>query len=264
MDEPENTSKPIVPVKFDLDSNFTFLCEKDVACFTKCCRNISIMLTPYDILRIKKALGLASDEFLFLYTTPGLIAGTELPVPVLKIMDEKTGACPFLTERGCSIYDVRPLTCRYYPLGAGIFHNRDVASDERFFAMIKEPHCLGHSLGREWVVKEWLENQGINQYEEANAGWIELILKRKSLGPFVDIPEKTLQMFFMACYNIDAFRRFVFDSRFLDIYVVSEERKLEIAEDDMAALGFGVEWLGATLLGLGNLHIRQCATDVVD
>lgn len=263
MDEPENTSKPIVPIKFDLDSNFTFICEKDIACFTKCCRNASIMLTPYDIIRIKKGLGLTSDEFLFLYTTPGLIAGTELPVPILKI-DEKTGACPFLVETGCSIYDFRPLTCRYYPLGAGIFHNRDAASDERFFAMIKESHCLGHSLGREWVVKEWLENQGINQYEEANAGWIDLILRRKSLGPFVNIPEKTLQMFFMACYNIDSFRRFVFESRFLDIYIVSDDVKADIAEDDMAALRFGVEWLGTTLLGLGKLGIRQCATDVVD
>ncbi|MGQ9499837.1 MAG: YkgJ family cysteine cluster protein [Dissulfurimicrobium sp.] len=264
MNEPENTSKPIVPVKLDLDSNFTFLCEKDLACFTKCCRNISIMLTPYDIIRIKKTLGLTSDEFLFLYTTPGLIAGTELPVPVLKIMDEKTGVCPFLAESGCCIYDVRPLTCRYYPLGAGIFYNRDVASEEHFFVMIKEPHCLGHSLGREWVVKEWLENQGINQYEDANAGWIDIILRRKSLGPFVDISEKTLQMFFLACYNVDGFRRFVFESRFLDIYVVSEEMKIKIAEDDIAILRFGIEWLRATLLGLGNLNIRQSVTDVVD
>lgn len=260
----ENPSKPILPVKFDLDSNFTFSCKKDLACFTRCCRNISIMLTPYDIIRMKKALGLTSDEFLFLYTTPGLIAGTELPVPILKIMDEKTGACPFLMEAGCSIYDMRPLTCRYYPLGAGIFHNRDAASDERFFAMIKETHCLGHSCGREWIVKDWLGNQGINQYEDANAGWIELILKRKSLGPFVSIPEKTLQMFFMACYNIDGFRRFVFESRFLDIYVVPDETRKNIYEDDMEALRFGVEWLGATLLGSENFNIRQSATDMVE
>ncbi|MGB9713285.1 MAG: YkgJ family cysteine cluster protein [Dissulfurimicrobium sp.] len=264
MYAPKDSQGPIVPVRFDLNSNFTFSCGKDSACFTKCCRNIKIMLTPYDIIMMKKELGLTSDEFLFLFTEPGLIAATELPIPILKVMDEEIRACPFLKETGCSIYSVRPLTCRYYPLGAGIFHNRDASSDERFFAMIKEPHCLGHLSEREWTVREWIENQGINRYEEVNAGWVGLILKRKSLGPFVDISEKTLQMFFMACYNIDAFRRFVFESRFLDIYIVPKERQEEIIADDVSALDFGVKWLETTLLGSRNFSIRQYSTDAID
>ena len=263
MYAPKDKPEPLIPVRLDLDSSFTFSCEKEMACFTKCCKDVNIMLTPYDIIQMKHALGLASDEFLFLYSAPSIIEGTELPVPVLKT-DSQAKTCAFLLDSGCSIYNTRPLACRYYPLGAGIFHNSDAFSEERFFALISEPHCLGHSLGKERVVRDWLKDQGIEQYEKANAGWVELILKRKSLGPFVNIPEKTLQMFFMACYNIDSFRRFVFESRFLDVYVVPDERQREIAGNDLALLELGMEWLKTTLLGGGEIGIRQHISEVVD
>ena len=36
----------------------------DIACFTRCCRNIDILLTPYDVIRMKNRLGITSTEFL--------------------------------------------------------------------------------------------------------------------------------------------------------------------------------------------------------
>ncbi|RKX57869.1 MAG: YkgJ family cysteine cluster protein [Thermodesulfobacteriota bacterium] len=247
----------IVPVRLDLKSTFTFACEKEMACYTRCCKDAYIMLTPCDIIRMKQRLGLSSDEFLHIYTTLGHIEKTDLPIPVIKMLEDDEKSCPFLEEPGCGIYEDRPLTCRYYPLSAGMFHDRDLSSDEPFFALIKEGHCLGHDLGRELTVDEWRKDQGIIPYDEANFGWTELILKRKSLGPFVTIPEKTLQMFFMGCYNIDRFRRFVFDSLFLNVYIVPEERKKKISEDDMAMLEFAVDWLKTTLLGEQKLEIRE-------
>ena len=47
---------------------FTFKCHTVIACFTQCCRDITIVLTPFDILRLKKGLGVSSDEFLEKYT----------------------------------------------------------------------------------------------------------------------------------------------------------------------------------------------------
>jgi hypothetical protein len=35
-----------------------------VRCFTACCSNVNIALPPYDLLRLRKRLGLAADEFL--------------------------------------------------------------------------------------------------------------------------------------------------------------------------------------------------------
>ena len=39
-------------------------CHKGIACFNKCCQSIDIMLAPYDILRLKKRLGMCPAEFL--------------------------------------------------------------------------------------------------------------------------------------------------------------------------------------------------------
>lgn len=251
----------IVPVQLDLNSTFTFACNQKMDCYTQCCKNAYIMLTPCDIIRMKRRLGLSSDEFLQIYTSLGHIEKTDLPVPVMKMLENEQKACPFLAESGCIIYEDRPLTCRYYPLSAGMFHNSHSHSEQHFFALVKEEHCLGHNSDRELTVSEWREEQGIIPYDEANLGWTELILKRKSLGPFVNIPEKTLQMFFMGCYNVDQFRRFVFDSMFLNVYNVSEERKQKISEDDVALLDFAFDWLKTTLLGEGKLKIKEQLAD---
>jgi len=58
----------IKPVRLSADSKFKFECHKGVKCFTKCCRDINIALTPYDIIRLKNRLQLSSDEFLAMYT----------------------------------------------------------------------------------------------------------------------------------------------------------------------------------------------------
>jgi len=73
-------------------------------------------------------------------------------------------------------------------------------------------------------------------------------------------------MFFMGCYSVDRFRRFVFDSLFLNVYIVSEERKKKISGDDLAMLGLAIDWLKTTLLGEGKLEIREqvAETDPVE
>ncbi len=262
MYAPKTKKNIIVPVELGLDSTFTFTCTRDMPCFTRCCKNAHVILTPFDIIRMKHRLDMSSDEFLYKYTTLGHIDKTELPVPVIKMQEDGENTCPFLGDSGCSIYEDRPLTCRYYPIAAGIFHNKDLAANKRFFALIKEDYCLGHKFGREITVKEWRNTQGIIPYDKANIGWSELILKRKSLGPFVEISEKSLQIFFMACYNIDRFRRFVFDSLFLNIYVVPEERVKKISEDDSAMLDFAMDWLATVLLGEKKIEIRKQVDEV--
>jgi hypothetical protein len=46
------------------EDSFRFACHDGLDCFTRCCRDITIFLTPYDILRLKNDLGLSSQEFL--------------------------------------------------------------------------------------------------------------------------------------------------------------------------------------------------------
>lgn len=257
MFAPKDKPQVIVPVRLDESSPISFQCSKDLSCFTKCCKEAHIILTPCDIIRLKKRLKLSSDEFLFVYTGLGTIENTELPVPVLKMREDEVKSCPFLVKEGCGIYEDRPLTCRYYPIASGVFHNLDESQDEKFFALVKEPHCMGHDLGEEITVGQWLDSQGIKEFEEVNKGWTELILRRKSLGPFVTIQEKTKQMFFTGCYNVDSFRRFVFESKFLDIYIIPEERLQKAKEDDYAMLDLAIDWLRFTFFGDPVMELRE-------
>ena len=73
----------VEPVRLGSDSTFKFKCHSGVKCFTACCRDINIILTPYDIIRLKNRLDLSSEEFLAIYTEPQLLEKTGLPVVTL-------------------------------------------------------------------------------------------------------------------------------------------------------------------------------------
>lgn len=63
----------IPPEQLSLKSRFKFRCHKGVSCFTDCCRGIDIMLTPYDILTMRKKLDIDSEKFLAIFTTPSFL-----------------------------------------------------------------------------------------------------------------------------------------------------------------------------------------------
>ena len=46
---------------------FTFRCYPGIGCYNRCCRNLNLFLYPYDVLRLKNALAISSDEFLEQY-----------------------------------------------------------------------------------------------------------------------------------------------------------------------------------------------------
>ena len=61
---PSEKMAGIVPQRLGLKNKFKFQCHKKVACFTQCCRGINIILTPYDIIRLKNRLQLSLDRHL--------------------------------------------------------------------------------------------------------------------------------------------------------------------------------------------------------
>ncbi|MFH0789406.1 MAG: YkgJ family cysteine cluster protein, partial [Pseudomonadota bacterium] len=48
--------------------SFSFACHPGVSCFTECCRDLNCVLTPYDLLRLKKSLGMTSSDLLDQFT----------------------------------------------------------------------------------------------------------------------------------------------------------------------------------------------------
>jgi Fe-S-cluster containining protein len=119
---------------------------------TKSRKNI---LTPYDIVRIKKRLGLTADMFLQLYTTPEILGQTELPIARLKMLEEEGGRCPFVSTKGCQIYSDRPVCCRYYPLGITSLRQQEkhTGEEEEFFFVVREDHCKEFKVPTEWTVE---------------------------------------------------------------------------------------------------------------
>jgi hypothetical protein len=49
--------------RLGIDDKFKFACKQAFKCFTKCCADVNIFLTPYDILRMKKRLNIKSGQF---------------------------------------------------------------------------------------------------------------------------------------------------------------------------------------------------------
>ena len=237
----------ISPEKLSLESKFKFKCHKDVSCFTTCCRGINILLTPYDIIRLKTRLGLSSEEFLAIYTEVQLLEKTDLPMVTLKLADDEKESCPFVREDGCLVYEDRPTTCRYYPVGVASLMHREGADDEGFYFFVNEPHCRGFEEDQEWTIKEWRKDQGVDVHDDINAEWTDLVVRKRSFPPNIKLTEKAKQLFFMVSYNIDKFREFVFESTFLQRFDVDSDTLEKMKTDDVVLLNFGVNWLKEVL-----------------
>lgn len=254
MTDKNNKKKAeIIPVQLTKDSTFKFRCHKDVPCFTRCCRGIDIMLTPYDVIRMKKCLGMTSDEFLPMFTELKLLEKTDLPIPVMRLLDDEQKSCPFVKDNGCMIYEDRPTACRYYPLGMGTLAQKPEGDDTGFYFLLREDICKGHEENKEWTVSEWRKDQGVDVHDEINVGWTDIIVRKKSFPPDHKLSEASKQMYFMACYNIDVFRKFVFESSFLKRYNPFDQELLDkIKEDDIALLDFSTKWITSTFFKREN------------
>jgi len=237
---------PIEPVKMTLESTFRFSCNKGLECFKSCCGKITVFLTPYDVLRIKNRLGITSAEFLSLYTRIVDLKRTKLPFFLLNMTED--GKCPFIGEEGCSIYTDRPLVCRYYPIGLGVLKSKEVEGGDFYFP-IKEPFCRGFEEDKEWTVHQWRESQEIDRYDFINKDWFDIVLNKKLRAADVDPDEKSQRLYMLGSFDMDSFRNFVFESRFLDLYDVDEATIGMIREDEVEMLRFAHKWLKGVLFG---------------
>ena len=263
MENPSN----IMPKKLTMDSHLQFECHPGVSCFTACCHGIKIVLTPYDILKLKQRLGIKAHEFLTEYTTPVYLEKTDMPGVALKLRTDKDrNPCPFVTPEGCTVYTDRPSACRYYPVGMADFHEgqgtmgagADQKDEEKFFFIVKEPHCKGFEEPKKWTVAEWRKDQGVDVRDEMNKEWLRLVMRRKSFGHQASLSDQAKRMFFMASTDLDHFRRFIFESSFLDTYIVDKDVLEKIKEDDVELMHFSFQYLASSLFGAEKgLNIRE-------
>jgi len=237
----------VLPAVLEPDSDIKFSCHKGISCWNACCKHADITLTPYDIVRLKKATGKDSSAILKDHTVPFTMDADGMPGIKLRTTDE--GACLFMHEEdGCTIYENRPTACRYYPLGNLSMKKANQAHENQHFVLVKEDHCKGHEEDRTLNIQDYRTEQKVEEYDQHNIEYFQLILKKKSMGPGVGKPpEMSLQLYFMACFDQDRFRRFALSDSFKKNYQLEEELYSDIKNDDIALMYFGFRLLRQVL-----------------
>jgi len=241
--------------RFTEKDKFVFSCHKGLRCFTQCCADVNIFLTPYDVLRMKSRLGVSSGEFLAKHTIVPFTAEQKMPVVVLRMGEDEQKRCPFVSDEGCTIYEDRPWACRMYPLGLAS-PKEGATTESEFYFLLEEEGCKGFTGDNEISVRQWLEDQGILEYNEMGESFKEIALHEHFRKDGTLEPEK-MEMFYVACYNIDKFRRFVFESSFLDSFEVEPELLEKLRSDDVELMHFAFKWLRYSLFGEPLMKIRK-------
>ena len=218
---------------------FCFHCGTDVPCFNACCRDLELVLQPFDVLRLRKALGLSSRDFIHRSGEPTLLdAG--FPAIRLKMLEDAEGTCPFVEDAGCSVYPHRPAACRMYPLGRGAGRNAKGEIGD-CFVLVKEPHCRGFEGDLKWTPESWQMVQGVHPYNTLGDRYMSLIARRvreqRPLGP------DEQNAVFIAAYQPDSWLDVLRSSPILDKAETTPEQKAAILEDEEERLRFALHWL---------------------
>ena len=123
---------------------------------------------------------------------------------------------------------------------------------------MQEDQCLGHREPRTQTIDEYRQEQGAVQYDDLARGWRQLILKKKSSGPTIGKPSKrSLELFFMTCYDIDRFRAFVASDSFGTIYALPGDELHAMLLDDVLLMQFGFRFLRQVLFGELSIPIHE-------
>lgn len=237
---------------------FRFACHPGVACFNQCCRKLELWLTPYDVLRLRRRLGLSSEEFIERHSE--VQAGQNgWPMPrLLMRQDDPERVCPFLADAGCTVYEDRPGACRTYPLGRATKGGRDGGPSEEGFFLVREEHCRGFEEGRPWQPQEWIQDQGLATYNAVNDQFLPIIT-RQAPDANPQVIASKMRMFFMACYDLENFRKFVATTRFSQLFVVPPMRLELAAGNDLELLRLGFDWLRFAIFGDATMVLREGA-----
>lgn len=248
---PQDIQDKIQPLE---NGGFRFACHPGVPCFTECCRKLNLLLTPYDILRLKNRLAMTSSDFLDRYTDCNFDENRNLPMVHLQMNDNERNTCPFVSPQGCTVYEDRPSACRIYPIArASRIHRMHGTVIENYF-VLREDHCRGFEEEQAWSVDEWLKDQGLKKYYASNDRWMEIITHPKLRDNV--LPPRQQQVFYLASYNLDKFREMVLNSRFLSLFEIPEEEIEGVRSDDASLLKLAYNWMTFSLLGEPALKLK--------
>ncbi len=213
------------PRELRLEDEFRFACYPGISCFNRCCYDVHLVLSPYDFLRLRRALGLSPQEFLDRYGEAYIGEVTQLPV-VSVPMNPHDFACPFLKSEGCSVYPDRPSACRTYPLARFLKEDPETGEPLEIYRIIRETQCKGHYEKRSLKVKEFLTEQGLLEYHHYNDLFGKVVARRQKHAE-APLTGDQLDLIFIALYDLPRFRELAPELGLPPLEDLSEEKILE-------------------------------------
>jgi len=226
-----------------LDSSFNFHCHAGLACFNRCCRTPTILLSPYDLLRLRQILGITSAALLTRYTRRETEESSNLPLVFLDPFNSPGGGCPFAGPQGCTVYANRPAACRLFPITMGSGLTEQGLVDHYFCRRLD--YCRGFDTEVQWTLGSWMANQGFTEYDAGRREWLEILLAKGLRG--IIPPEPQFQDLFAALYEPEGLRRLLSEPAFLQVCDLAGQAAALAGLSDLALLNLGYRCLKSLL-----------------
>ncbi|MDO9041877.1 MAG: YkgJ family cysteine cluster protein [Desulfocapsaceae bacterium] len=236
-------SHPLLPknvTRIEKEATFRFSCHPSVVCFTDCCRQLELALTPYDVLRLKKGCGLRSEEFLDRYVIIEQEEHGTFPRFYLTMIDDGRASCVFVSDAGCTLYQDRPGACRAYPLGRAAIRQADNTMEE-FFVLLQESHCQGFQELQEQNGATYCTEQGMAIYNHFNDA-VAAILQHEQIRQGKRLSENQIEQFILALYNLDQFRTLLFTGQLAGTTEVDDTIRQRLVDEEELLL-YAIDWL---------------------
>jgi hypothetical protein len=124
----------------------------------------------------------------------------------------------------------------------------------RFTRDIRRENIILLNEEQEWTVPEWLANQGLDKYNTMNDFFMDITAGRQA-KTIKRLSDRQLQMYHMAIYSLDDFRRFVFETSFLDKFDIAQDVLNRIKTEETELMAFACQWLKFSLFREKTLQL---------
>lgn len=235
--------QPLLPKnvqRMEEGETFCFSCHPAVTCFTDCCRQLELALTPYDVLRLKKGCGLRSEDFHDRYVIMEQEEHETFPRFYLTMIDDGRASCAFVSDAGCTVYLDRPGACRAYPLGRAAIRQADDTMDA-FFVLLRESHCHGFQEQQEQDAGSYSTEQGLPTYNRFNDA-VAALLQHEQIRQGKRLSTKQREQFTLALYDLDRFRTLLLAGELPGTIAIDETTRKRLADDEELLL-YAIDWL---------------------
>ena len=117
----KNAMESIENRQMKMDDILPFSCTHCGGC---CVQQEEILISPLDLFRLAKELGLTAEQFMDQYAE--CYIGESSRMPIVRVAPKgETRRCPLLKNNKCSVHAVKPSVCRLYPLGRSLHYEWD-------------------------------------------------------------------------------------------------------------------------------------------